>query len=440
VAMVETKPKRCWFQFSLRTLLGVVTILAAVSAWLAAIWHGKLEQRRIVAELREGAAEIYYDYEADDWPANSNLIPPGPAWARSILGDDAFTEPAYASITVSAIDVGALDKLERLTTLTTLYLQLLGDCKPFHAVRRMSKLNDLALNGPVDGHDIVDLEPMPRLAVLTLGSRNDGTRSSFDDVVCMQIKRVFPGLTNLTLQAQVSDAAVESLSGMQMLETLDVTSVGPKRLARLVLHDCPRLKAIAADYSASGYLFGCHFDAIDLTNLPALESLPADGDSIHLRNLPNLRKFDGTWVKELQISGVNALEEADFAGSDLPATAFAQLAACHHLTYLNLRAKPEIDDVLEYVARVPSLKKLDLANSAVTDVGLARLKSLPHLEELDLSGCKITDALLDQLRGMKCLRSLNLNLTPVTPAAVARIEAAIPGLKCSVDLNPHPSF
>ncbi len=69
-AAMEAEPnrKRRWFQFSLRTLLIGVTSLAALCALLAAIWHGKLEQRRIVAELRQVGADIYYDYEADDWP------------------------------------------------------------------------------------------------------------------------------------------------------------------------------------------------------------------------------------------------------------------------------------------------------------------------------------------------------------------------------------
>jgi hypothetical protein len=87
--MTQMKHKRRRYQFSLRTLLGVVTVLAAVSAWLGAIWHGKLEQRRVVEELCSAGADVSYDYEVDSFgKALPNPIPPGPAWIRNVLGND----------------------------------------------------------------------------------------------------------------------------------------------------------------------------------------------------------------------------------------------------------------------------------------------------------------------------------------------------------------
>ena len=52
------KRKRRWFQFSLRTMLSIVTILAGVSAWLGAIWHAKLEQRIGLGQALIAAATI----------------------------------------------------------------------------------------------------------------------------------------------------------------------------------------------------------------------------------------------------------------------------------------------------------------------------------------------------------------------------------------------
>jgi hypothetical protein len=50
------------------------------------------------------------------------------------------------------------------------------------------------------------------------------------------------------------------------------------------------------------------------------------------------------------------------------------------------------------------------------------------LEELNLSGAPITDGGLESLAALPSLRRLILAPQPVTPAAVLRLQTALPGL------------
>jgi len=82
------------------------------------------------------------------------------------------------------------------------------------------------------------------------------------------------------------------------------------------------------------------------------------------------------------------------------------------LTYLNLQ-------------NFTSLKKLDLANTEITNAGLAHLEYLTHLEELDLAGTQITNT------GLKCLKPL----TNLNKLDLASTQISGTGFKYLQDLN-----
>jgi hypothetical protein len=72
--------KRRWLQFSLRTLLVAVTLLAV---WLG-LWTDRARRQRVaVQRVRELGGDIRYDYENQ-----KGGQPPGPEWLRRLLGDE----------------------------------------------------------------------------------------------------------------------------------------------------------------------------------------------------------------------------------------------------------------------------------------------------------------------------------------------------------------
>jgi len=83
-----SKLRRRWFQFSLRTLFVLVTVLCV---WLAVTANRARNQREAVAAIEELGGSVRYEYQ------NSfGQEPPGPKWLRELVGEEYF---------VSVVDV-----------------------------------------------------------------------------------------------------------------------------------------------------------------------------------------------------------------------------------------------------------------------------------------------------------------------------------------------
>jgi Leucine-rich repeat (LRR) protein len=76
------------------------------------------------------------------------------------------------------------------------------------------------------------------------------------------------------------------------------------------------------------------------------------------------------------------------------------------------------DADLEKIGRIPTLRKLNLAHTRITDAGIAHLKPLENVTELNLYYAEyITDMALAHLRGWKRLEVLNLRGVRLTSQA-----------------------
>ncbi len=104
------KPKRRWFQFSLRTLL----LLTAASAVLLGLWTIYVApyraQSRAAAALRELGAELTVE------PAD------GPAWLRKLVGEEYFVNVTKCELHQQAVTDTDLLHLKGLTKLQNLDL------------------------------------------------------------------------------------------------------------------------------------------------------------------------------------------------------------------------------------------------------------------------------------------------------------------------------
>jgi len=92
------------------------------------------------------------------------------------------------------------------------------------------------------------------------------------------------------------------------------------------------------------------------------------------------------------------------------------------------------DADVERIARLKTVRRLDLSLTYVSDAGADRLKALDQLEELNLNAAEfITDAAMAFLRGNRRLKVLNLRGTDVTDTSLAYI-AELRNLK-SLDIS-----
>jgi hypothetical protein len=140
-----------------------------------------------------------------------------------------------------------------------------------------------------------------------------------------------------------------------------------------------------------------------------------------------------------------------FAGSPLLEVSFAQrsepagdaevllLAGVAHQVYaLNLAESHVSDAGMALLAALKNVSRLHLEQSKVTDAGLAHLGSLDRLEYLNLYGTQITDAGLAHLSELKHLRHLYLWQTKVSYEAAMALEGEIPGLVVNLGFD-HPA-
>lgn len=87
------KPSRCWFQYSLRSFL---ILLTALAVWLGVVVRRATEQREAVKAIEALGGAVIYDWmlvkdskEMSFRPSDEQR-PSGPDQLRSLLGNDFF--------------------------------------------------------------------------------------------------------------------------------------------------------------------------------------------------------------------------------------------------------------------------------------------------------------------------------------------------------------
>ncbi len=98
---------RLRFQFSVRSLMVLVLVVAVPCSWLAAEMNRAKVQQAAVEGIRNAGGGVTYDWEAD---ANRNPLPnaqpPGPRYVRDLLGYDFLAEPLSADINIPVQRIG----------------------------------------------------------------------------------------------------------------------------------------------------------------------------------------------------------------------------------------------------------------------------------------------------------------------------------------------
>ena len=92
------------------------------------------------------------------------------------------------------------------------------------------------------------------------------------------------------------------------------------------------------------------------------------------------------------------------------------------------------DEDLSYVADIPTVKRLDLSFTLITDKGVKELEQLRQLEELNLETAEaLTDASMNYVKNIPTLRKLNVRGVDITDVGMPAI-AQMTGLR-SLDLS-----
>jgi hypothetical protein len=232
-----SKPKRRWFQFSLRMLLVLVLIVSVPLGWLDVKRRQARDRRQTLAAIKKLGGIGDYDCHVD---ASGKPIHHGPAWLRKLYGDDLFDTVSMLRLwgpqttDDALIHVRALPELQRLDLretaitdagmahlqgLTQLqWLPLEGtqvtDAGLVH-LRGLTRLRELDLTGlPITDAGMAHLQGLTQLRRLVL------TNNPITDAGCAHVSRLTK-LRELDLTGtQVTDAGMVHLQGLTQLRRL----------------------------------------------------------------------------------------------------------------------------------------------------------------------------------------------------------------------------
>jgi Leucine-rich repeat (LRR) protein len=345
-------------------------------------------------------------------------------------------------------------------------------------VTSLKKLRSLKLNS-TDTNDkaMVFLKDLPELANLALAD------TAITDAAMTELAGL-PSLALLDLtETLVGDASVAALLKMSALQHVEVfgTAISAAGVAKLkagnaklqfanwpqeepappaVAPPIPIDKLPPADPASmvakyNGKLTrdedaaGKPITAIDLSN-----SKVTDADLGHLRELKSLHTLNLAGCAEIgdpglpYLSGLTALEELNLTGTKVKGDGLISLKGLTKLTKLLLPEKtmltgplltalaalPDLEKLncvigepshprLAAIARMTSLKQLDLSGVTLTNRKLAYLKNLTALESLKLgSDGELTDRGLENLKGLPALQNLSIPNFRGTNAGLANLR------------------
>ena len=110
--MTDRKPKRRWFQYSLRTLLVFVTLSAIPCSWLSVKMRQAERQRQAATAIEKLGGTVTWN----------DVASKRPAWLRSLLGSDFFDSVEIVVLNNAQVTDAGLEHLRGLSQLQELFL------------------------------------------------------------------------------------------------------------------------------------------------------------------------------------------------------------------------------------------------------------------------------------------------------------------------------
>ncbi len=123
---------------------------------------------------------------------------------------------------------------------------------------------------------------------------------------------------------------------------------------------------------------------------------------------------------------IPTLARIDLSSTNVTDAVFSRFQDLLRLRALNLRSTSITDAGLARLAVLTEIQDLDLSHTAVTDAGLKQLRPLARLHTLNLAYDDITDAAVGELKAFQSLQDLGLAHTHVTDAGAQRLQQLLP--------------
>jgi hypothetical protein len=341
--------KHRWYQFSIKTLLAGITIVAIGLGWIARERQKSYELQQALTALQKSALSVHFDEKSSRRPT----------WLKILLGDDRPSTATEFVWIYSDDDLALVSKFPRVQELY-LHGELFSDV----GLKHLSSLHELRVvhlgDSRVSDESVRGLKGLAKLEVVELWQ------------------------TNVTDKGLIHLAGLPHLSRLR-LDHSQCTGTGLEalrknnKLKELSLCDCPVTKKGIA--SLRGLK---HLQVLDLTNW---KRIYGDGPPLATEN---------DWLSHL--SELTELRDLDLFGRSISDSGMGHLAGLTNLTKLNLSATQITDTGLRELSRLSRLEELDLYRTKVNGSGFKYLASLPNLRVLDLRETQATDKAVAELQ------------------------------------------
>ncbi len=342
--------KRRWWQFSVRTMLVLVALIAITAGTVIPWVRSSIAQRNFAATSGSQLwVEVVYHRPAD--PLN-----PITAWFVDKLGPD-FVWPlkeitAFGQskdLHLQTLDLSKLEKIE-------LGFPILFD---WNLLRRMPRLKDLKIYG-LQAQDFADISYCTQLKKLRISNTDI---NDFSQLECLgQLEELFLGSCKVCNLAPIT-----KLKNLWKLNLANNPAVDFSPLAKC--DQLQELSLFATKFEDTIILRGCvNLQKLDLgcTNVRDIQSL------MHLPQLEDL-DIGSTEVFDFKpLAKCVKLKSLDCSHTSI--SDLTPLKNCQQLESLNIRGTRVTD--LQPLKEMKSLRRLKLPDDLYNQLGASRLKQL----------------------------------------------------------------
>jgi hypothetical protein len=181
-----------------------------------------------------------------------------------------------------------------------------------------------------------------------------------------------------------------------------------------------------------------------LTGLRRLELTETDIDDAALSNLSKLTNLEylslsSTLVKGNSLEHLNSnhLKNLHLGSLNLSAKAFRTISNFKELRWLSLGRSRVLNEGLAEVARLPMLEVLDIAeNIDINDAGIKKLIALKRLRRLDVANTAVTPSGILALKGLD-LKWIKLSSQYKNESTNRKLQKAFPHAGIEFDKDHH---
>mmetsp|Transcript_21315 Transcript_21315/g.31609 ORF Transcript_21315/g.31609 Transcript_21315/m.31609 type:complete len:802 (-) Transcript_21315:50-2455(-) len=231
-----------------------------------------------------------------------------------------------------------------------------------------------------------------------------------------------PGRSSLRVlrisRCAITDTGVGHLARLLSLEALDCngcSNIGSATVGKL-LGQLPKLEHLDVSYCPGILRSSWQEKVIALRSLELCYSGVRDSHIARLTHLPSLEDLNldscpvGDWtIAHLAENNVVPnLKNLDLADTDLTDNGMAHIPKFKMLSRLSLFYCNITNSGLRHLASMTSLETLNLDSRDISDEGLSCLHSLKNLKSLDIFSGRITDAGCSHISKIKSLETLEL--------------------------------